>query len=166
MQTIVNENVQTFANYANKSPADTNATKTPKEQMRDMKKTQTAAHEKNSNLTCQVINTIQYYPRNNNRQGGWYNRINEKYRDQNNQQGGIGGRGNKRGNNRDYERGYFNLRKSAKMNTVGHVDGKQTTNPPNVSDILKAMSQARTVPIQRMAEIGTKGGTDGPGDMH
>ena len=52
------------------------------------------------------------------------------------------------------------------MDTVGHVDEKKPTNPPNVSDVRKATSQARPVPIQRMVEIRIKGGTDGPGEMH
>ena len=52
------------------------------------------------------------------------------------------------------------------MDTVGDMDGKQTTKAPNFSDVLKAMSQARPVPIQRMAAIGIKGGTDVPGEIH
>ena len=35
-----------------------------------------------------------------------------------------------------------NLRQSSKMDTVGHLDGKQTTKAPNVSDVSKAMSQS------------------------
>ena len=43
---------------------------------------------------------------------------------------------------------------------------KKTTESPNVSDARKVMSQARPVPIQRMAAIGINGGTDGPGGMN
>ena len=60
----------------------------------------------------------------------------------------------------------FNRRQSFKMDTVGHMDGKKPTKVPNISDVLKSISQARTVPIQRMVVIGIKGGTDGPGEMH
>ena len=64
------------------------------------------------------------------------------------------------------ERKIFNLRKSSKVDTVGHVDGEQTTKPPNVSDVLKAMRQSQHVPIQRMVAIEIKGGTYGTGEMH
>ena len=56
-----------------------------------------------------------------------------------------------------------NQRQSSKMDTIGHVDGKQTTKAPDVSDFRKAELQARPVPIQRMVEIWIKGGTDGLG---
>ena len=46
-----------------------------------------------------------------------------------------------------------NQRQSSKMDTIGHVDGKQTTKAPDVSDFRKAELQARPVPIQRMVEI-------------
>ena len=59
-----------------------------------------------------------------------------------------------------------NQRQSSKMDTVGHVDGKQTTKPPNVSDVRKATSQVQPMLMQRMVAIGIKGGTDGPGDMN
>ena len=47
MQTIANENVQSLANYANKSAAYMNAIKTLKGQIIDIKETQTAANKKN-----------------------------------------------------------------------------------------------------------------------
>ena len=78
----------------------------PKEQIREMKATQTAANDKNSNLTCQVIDTRQYYSSNNIRQGRWYNRKNEQYGGQNRQQGSQGGQVNRRVNNRDSKMGY------------------------------------------------------------
>ena len=52
------------------------------------------------------------------------------------------------------------------MDNVGHVDGEQTTESPNVSDGLRAMSQARPVPIRRILAIRIKGRTEGPGEMH
>ena len=66
MQTIENENVQSLANYANKSAADTNATKTLKEQIIEIKAAQTSTNGKQSNLKGQVGDTRQYYFSNNN----------------------------------------------------------------------------------------------------
>ena len=51
MHTIANENLQAFANYANKSAAHMNSIKTLKEQIRYMKATHTVANENISNLT-------------------------------------------------------------------------------------------------------------------
>ena len=79
MQTIANENVQALANYANKLTADPNANETIKEQIREMKSAQTAANEKNSNVTCQVIDTRKDYSSNNYQQEGYYNRRNDQY---------------------------------------------------------------------------------------
>ena len=107
MQTIANENVQDLSNYANKSAADTNATETLKDHIVEIKSAHTAANEKSSNLTGQVGDTRQYYPSNNNRQGGWYNKRRDQYKGQNHQQGGRGGRGNRRGNNGNTGKGYI-----------------------------------------------------------
>ena len=80
MQTILNENIQALANYANTSSSDTNATETTKEQIIEVKSAQTAANKKISNLTGQVIDMRQDYSSNNNRKARWYNRIKDQYK--------------------------------------------------------------------------------------
>ena len=52
------------------------------------------------------------------------------------------------------------------MDTVSHVDGEQTTKSPNVSDVSKAMLQARPVTILKMVDMIIKGGTNGSWDMY
>ena len=66
MQTIANKNAQVLSNYANKSAAYTNAIKTLKEQIIEMKVAHMAENTRISNLTGQVSDTRQDYPRNNN----------------------------------------------------------------------------------------------------
>ena len=59
-----------------------------------------------------------------------------------------------------------NRSQSSKMDTISHVDGKQATKAPNVSDVRKATSQSRPVLILRMVAVVIKGGTDGTGEIH
>ena len=47
----------------------------------------------------------------------------------------------------------LNISQSSKMDTVGHVDGKQTTKAPIVFDGLKAMLQVRHVLTGRTVAI-------------
>ena len=65
-----------------------NTIETLKEHIMEMKSAQTAANEKYSKLTGQVVDTRQDCSKNNTRQGGWYNQRRDQYKGQNYQQGG------------------------------------------------------------------------------